>query len=142
MENFFRILNGVIPKDFYAYDMQIGQGTGVIVTLTGKKNIVEFDFGLASAVKAYDEGIANNFYPNIDFSEEIKCGFENVIYEIQGDEFLKEVLKMSGGALSEKKTKHFFIVTFFYIVDIVGEYLDDEFFITINGIRHSSKEYL
>ena len=141
MERMFRVLEGLIPKDFYFADIKHGQESGLIITLTGKSNIVEFDFGNADAVRIIDEGIVNIFFPNIDCSKEIKCGFENVIYEIKGDAFSDEICEMSGGILTEKEIKHYYIVTFLYVIDIVGRYVDEGFYITINGIRYYSEDY-
>lgn len=123
MERWQEIFASKIPKGVYQMQMQNGENQGLIINLLNDYACVTIKFGMVQAVRMLDEGIVqSNLYSDTEIEKYKKNNFQNVIYEVQNGNFMKQINKISDGYGEILNLKHYVLITQNYNVDIVTEW--------------------
>ena len=121
MEKWKKIFPDLIPQDNYEVLLRNGEENGLVITLSSKKNTVELNFGMVSAIRMIDEGIILNDYFDEKVSSEHEK-FSNIIYEVFNGEF-DDFIKKTGGELYDYcKLRHFVIISHNFVIEIITAY--------------------
>ena len=123
MEKWKKIFPDLIPQDNYEVLLRNGEENGLVITLSSKKNTVELNFGMVSAIRMIDEGIIlNDYFDEKVSSEHEKEKFSNIIYEVFNGEF-DDFIKKTGGELYDYcKLRHFVIISLNFVIEIITAY--------------------
>ena len=123
MEKWKEVFAGVIPQGNYQTLITNGEDKGLTLELKSSKSHVVLNFGAVLAVRMLDEGIVQKeLYSDSEIEKFKKDGFKNVIYEVKGGEFARQIQMISDGYLENSRMKHFVIITQNYNIDIITEW--------------------
>lgn len=123
MEKWKKVFAGVIPQGNYQTLITNGEDEGLTLELKSSKSHVVLNFGAVLAVRMLDEGIVQKeLYSDSEIEKFKKDGFKNVIYEVKGGEFARQIQIISDGYLENSRMKHFVIITQNYNIDIIIEW--------------------
>jgi len=106
--------------------LQNGEREGLVITLMSVKHKVFIDFGVVSAIRMLDEGIALNDLFNDEQTKVFRSkGFDNTIYQITNGKF-EDFIKKTGGELIDfLNIKHYVIISLNFIIEIITEWEPD-----------------
>lgn len=122
MEKWQEVFVGKIPKADYQVQMINGEKQGLVIELSNSHVCVRIKFGIVHAVRMLDEGIVQSkLYSDNEVEKYRNNNFQNVIYEVQGGEFGKQISEMSDGYAEFLNLKHYIVITLNYNIDIVTE---------------------
>ena len=123
MENWNEIFAGIIPQDNYQTQITNGEDKGLVLELKSNNNHVVLNFGVVQAIRMLDEGIVQKeLYSYNELEKFKKDGFKNVVYEVTGGEFAKQIQNISDGYLETLNAKHYVVITQNYNIDIITEW--------------------
>ena len=123
MENWNVVFDGIIPQDNYQTQIINGEDKGLIIELKSNNQHVIINFGVVQAIIMLDEGIVQNeLYSYNEVEKFKKDGFKNVIYEVTGGEFAKQIQNISDGYWESLDAKHYVVITQNYNIDIITEW--------------------
>ena len=123
MENWNVVFDGIIPQDNYQTQIINGEAKGLIIELKSNNHHVIMNFGVVQAIRMLDEGIVQNeLYSYNEVEKFKKDGFKNVIYEVTGGEFAKQIQNISDGYWESLDAKHYVVITQNYNIDIITEW--------------------
>ena len=123
IESWQKVFEGKIPKEKYEMLLQNGETKGLVINLKSPKHNVTINFGIVSAIRILDEGIAlNNLFDTEQIEKFRRHRFDNTIYQILDGEFDEFVQKIGGELCSYLNFKHYVIVSLNFIVEIITEW--------------------
>lgn len=123
MEKWKEVFADKIPKGIYQTQIINGEKQGLVIELLNEHFCVVLKFGIVLAVRMLDEGIVqSDLYSDNEVEKYKNHNFENIIYEIQGGEFQKQINKISDGYGESLNLKHYIVITQNYNIDIVTEW--------------------
>lgn len=123
MEKWKEVFAGIIPQGNYQTQITNGEDKGFILELKSNHNRVVLEFGVVQAVRMLDEGIVQkDQYSDHEIEKFKKDGFKNVIYEVTGGEFAKQIQDISDGYGETLEMKHYIIITQNYNIDIITQW--------------------
>jgi len=123
MERWKEVFNGMIPQDVYQVIAINGEEKGLILKLKSHYHCIILSFGMIQAIRMLDEGIVQTeLYDNEEIARLRKSDFRNVIYEVQGGQFEKEMKKIAGGYWDALEIKHYVVITQNFNIDILTEW--------------------
>lgn len=106
--------------------LQNGEEKGLIIKLVSPQCNVLLNFGVVSAFRVLDEGIAlNGLFADEQIDKFKDTGFANVIYQIIEGDFGGFIQQISGGLYEYLKLKHYVVISENYIVEIITEWEPD-----------------
>ena len=118
MENWKEYKKGVIPKGKYIAKVVCGDSHLLTVELKSDKTRIILGFGRCEAIRISERKFVNlDLYENIEDLK--KDNFSNVIYEVEGGKYLKEVILYSAGFLDQPYVKQYTIITDNLLIDAV-----------------------
>ena len=118
MENWKEYKKGVIPKGKYIAEVVCGDSHLLIVELKSDKARIILKFGICEAIRIFERKFVDlDLYENIEDLK--KDNFSNVIYEVEGGKYLKEVILYSAGFLDQPYVKQYTIITDNLLIDAV-----------------------
>lgn len=123
MEEWKEVFVGMIPAENYQTKLNNGEDNGLVIELISDSKRINIRFGIVQAVRMLDEGIVQKeLYSDKEVEKYKSNGFKNVIYEVTGGEFAKQIQNISDGYLTTLEMKHYVIITMNYNMDIITEY--------------------
>ena len=123
MENWNVVFDGIITQDNYQTQIINGEDKGLIIELKSNNHHVIMNFGVVQAIRMLDEGIVQNeLYSYNEVEKFKKDGFKNVIYEVIGGEFAKQIQNISDEYWETLDAKHYVVITQNYNIDIITEW--------------------
>lgn len=123
MEEWKEVFAGMIPAEHYQTKLTNGEDNGLVIELISDSKRIIIRFGIVQAVRMLDEGIVQKELFSDKQVEKYKSnGFKNVIYEVTGGQFAKQIQNISDGYLATLEMKHYVIITMNYNMDIITEY--------------------
>lgn len=123
MEKWKEPFVGIVPQGNYQTEITNGEDKGLVIELRNNNNKIVLNFGIIHAVRMLDEGIVQKgLYSDSEVERFKKEGFKNVIYEVVGGEFSKQVENIADGYWETLDAKHYVIITQNYNIDIITEY--------------------
>lgn len=123
MEIWKEVFVGNISQDKYQTQITNGEEKGLVLELIGNNSHIVLNFGVVIAVRMLDEGIVQKeLYSDSEVKKFKKNGFKNVIYEVSGGEFTKQIKNIADGYWETLNTKHYVIITQNYNIDIITEW--------------------
>lgn len=126
MELWRKVFEGQIPKENYEMLLQNGEKSGLVITLSSTKYNVFINFGMVSAVRILDEGIAlNDLFDDEQIKDYRKVQFDNTIYQIIDGEFDGFVRKIGGELYDYLNFKHYIVISLNFIIEIITEWEPD-----------------
>lgn len=126
METWKEIFVGIIPPGNYQTQITNGEDSGLILELKSNNNHVILNFGMVQAVRMLDEGIVQNeLYSDSEIEKFKKDGFKNVIYQVKGGEFAKQIKNVADGFWETLDIKHYVLITQNYNIDIITEWVPE-----------------
>ena len=121
-----KVFEGQIPKENYEMLLQNGEKSGLVITLSSTKYNVFINFGMVSAVRILDEGIAlNALFDDEQIKDYRKVQFDNTIYQIIDGEFDGFVRKIGGELYDYLNLKHYIVISLNFIIEIITEWEPD-----------------
>ena len=118
MENLKEYKKGVIPKGKYIAKVVCGDSHLLTVELKSDKTRIILGFGRCEAIRIFERKFVDlDLYENIEDLK--KDNFSNVIYEVEGGKYLKEVILYSAGFLDQPYVKQYTIITDNLLIDAV-----------------------
>ena len=118
MENWKEYKKGVIPKGKYIAKVVCGDSHLLTVELKSDKTRIILGFGTCEATRIIERKFVDlDLYENIEDLK--KDNFSNVIYEVEGGKYLKEVILYSAGFLDQPYVKQYTIITDNLLIDAV-----------------------
>ena len=118
MENWKEYKKGVIPKGKYIAKVVCGDSHLLTVELKSDKARIILEFGICEAIRIFERKFVDlDLYENIEDLK--KDNFSNVIYEVEGGKYLKEVILYSAGFLDQPYVKQYTIITDNLLIDAV-----------------------
>ena len=118
MENWKEYKKGVIPKGKYIAKVVCGDSHLLTVELKSDKTRIILEFGIGEAIRIFERKFVDlDLYENIEDLK--KDNFSNVIYEVEGGKYLKEVILYSAGFLDEPYVKQYTIIADNLLIDAV-----------------------
>ena len=118
MENWKEYKKGVIPKGKYIAKVVCGDSHLLTVELKSDKAKIILEFGIGEAIRISERKFVDlDLYENIEDLK--KDNFSNVIYEVEGGKYLKEVILYSAGFLDQPYVKQYTIITDNLLIDAV-----------------------
>ena len=92
MEKWKEVFVGIIPQGNYQTQITNGEDKGLILELKSEDSHIVLNFGMVQAVRMLDEGVVQKeLYADSEVEKFKGNGFKNVIYEITGGEFAKQI---------------------------------------------------
>lgn len=123
MERWEEIYKNTIPVGKYQILVKNGEEAGLIIELEDNEYIVNIDFGIVSAFRMLDEGIAlKGIFDENEILKYKKNNFSNTIYKIQDGEFGKFIKRGSNELYDYLSLKHYVIITMNYIIEVISEW--------------------
>ena len=123
MEKWREVFVGTIPQGIYQTQLTNGEQKGLILELKSNNSHVILNFGIIQAIRMLDEGIVQNeLYSDSEIEKYKDDKFKNVIYEVQGGEFEKQIQKISDGYWETLDVKHYVVITQNFNIDIITEW--------------------
>ena len=118
MEVWKEYRKGEIPRGKYKAKIICGDSHLLTVELKSDKTRIILGFGRCEAIRIFERKFVNlDLYENIEDLK--KDNFSNVIYEVEGGKYLKEVLLYSAGFLDQPYVKQYTIITDNLLIDAV-----------------------
>ena len=109
---------GEIPRGKYKAKIICGDSHLLTVELKSDKTRIILGFGRCEAIRIFERKFVNlDLYENIEDLK--KDNFSNVIYEVEGGKYLKEVILYSAGFLDQPYVKQYTIITDNLLIDAV-----------------------
>lgn len=122
MEKWKEVFVGIIPQGNYQTQITNGEDKGLILELKSEDSHIVLNFGMVQAVRMLDEGVVQKeLYADSEVEKFKGNGFKNVIYEITGGEFAKQIQNIADGYWETLDAKHYVIITQNYNIDIITE---------------------
>ena len=120
-EKWKEVYRGEIPVDTYCAQLENGEENGLVIKLEVHNNLIILDFGCVLAVRMIDEGALLNdgIYDENELNEFGENAYKNVIYEVEGGEFKKQMGEVSGDKEFDRLYTHYLIVTLNYFIEII-----------------------
>ena len=107
-----------IPRGKYTAKIICGDSHLLTVELKSDKTRIILGFGRCEAIRIFERKFVNlDLYENIEDLK--KDNFSNVIYEVEGGKYLKEVILYSAGFLDQPYVKQYTIITDNLLIDAV-----------------------
>ena len=126
IETWQEVFENKIPKSQYKMELQNGEEKGLVIKLISTRNNVLLNFGVVSAFRMLDEGIAlNGLFDDEQINKFRDTGFANVIYQIEEGDFDHFIQQIGGGLYEYLNLKHYVIISENYIVEIITEWEPD-----------------
>lgn len=126
MEQWQEVYERKIPKNQYEMLLQNGEKDGLIIKLVSPQCNVLLNFGVVSAFRVLDEGVAlNGLFADEQIDKFRDTGFSNVIYQITEGDFEGFIQQISGGLYEYFSLKHYVVISENYIVEIITEWEPD-----------------
>ena len=123
MERWKEVFVGIIPQGNYQTQITNGEDKGFVLELKSNNNHVVLNFGMVQALRMLDEGIVQKeLYSDIEIQKFKKAGFKNVIYEVNGGEFAKQIKNVADEYWKTLDAKHYVVITQNYNIDIITEW--------------------
>ena len=118
MENWKEYRKGEIPRGKYKAKDVCGDSHLLTVELKSDKARIILEFGIGEAIRISERKFVDlDMYENIEDLK--KDNFSNVIYEVEGGKYLKEVILYSAGFLDQPYVKQYTIITDNLLIDAV-----------------------
>ena len=112
-----------IPPGHYTIELQNGEEKGLIIKLISIKSNVLLNFGVVSAFRVLDEGVAlNGLFDDEQINKFRNTGFVNVIYQVAEGNFDHFIQQIGGGLYEYLNLKHYVVISENYIVEIITEW--------------------
>ena len=111
IESWQKVFEGKIPKEKYEMLLQNGETKGLVINLKSPNHSITINFGIVSAIRILDEGIALN---NLFDTEQIEM--------FRRHKFDGFVRKIGGELCDHLNFKHYVIVSLNFIVEIITEW--------------------
>lgn len=126
MEKWNEIFEGSIPQGEYQMRLSNGDENGLIVELENNNYQIIIDFGVIKGVRMLDEGIVQNeAYSETELEKYKKDNFKNIIYKVEGGNFINEIKKIADEYFEILDIKHYVIITQNFNIDIITEWEPD-----------------
>lgn len=123
MEKWKEVFVGIIPQGNYETQITNGEDKGLILELKSDNSHVVLNFGMVQAVRMLDEGVVQKeLYPDSEVEKFKRNGFENVIYEVTGGGFAKQIQNIADGYWETLDAKHYVVITQNFNIDIITEW--------------------
>ena len=123
MEKWKEIFVGTIPQDIYQIQVINGDEKGVVIELKSSNHRIILTFGMVQAIRMLDEGIVQKeLYPDNEIEKFKDDDFKNVIYEVRGGEFEKQIQRIADGYWEILDVKHYIVITQNFNIDIITEW--------------------
>lgn len=123
MEKWKEVFAGIIPEGNYETQITNGEDKGLVLELKSDNNHVVLNFGMVQAVRMLDEGVVQKeLYSDCEIEKFKRNGFRNVIYEVTGGEFAKQIQSIADGYWETLDAKHYVIITQNFNIDIITEW--------------------
>ncbi len=123
METWKEVFVGSIPQENYQTQITNGEDKGLVLELKSNNSHIVLNFGMVQAVRMLDEGIVQKeLYSDSEVKKFKKDGFKNVIYEVSGGEFTKQIQNIADGYWAVLDAKHYVVITQNYNIDIITEW--------------------
>ena len=107
-----------IPRGKYKAKVVCGDSHLLTVELKSDKTRIILGFGRCEAIRIFERKFVDlDMYENIEDLK--KDNFSNVIYEVEGGKYLKEVILYSAGFLDQPYVKQYTIITDNLLIDAV-----------------------
>ena len=118
MENWIEYRKREIPRGKYKAKIVFGDSHLLTVELKSDKTRIILGFGSCEAIRIFERKFVDlDLYENIEDLK--KDNFSNVIYEVEGGKYLKEVILYSAGFLDQPYVKQYTIITDNLLIDAV-----------------------
>jgi len=118
MENWKEYRKEEIPRGKYKAKVTCGDSSFLIIELKSDENRIILDFGICETLRIFERKFVDlDMYENIEDLK--KDNFSNVIYEVEGGKYLKEVILYSAGFLDEPYAKQYTIITEELYIDAI-----------------------
>ena len=118
MEVWKEYRKGEIPRGKYKAKIICGDSHLLTVELKSDKTRIILEFGIGEAIRISERKFVDlDMYENIEDLK--KDNFSNVIYEVEGGKYLKEVILYSAGFLDEPYAKQYTIITEELYIDAI-----------------------
>ena len=126
MEQWNEIFKGYIPQGNYSVSILSGEEKGLVIKLVDGETVIHLNFGLVQAFRVVEEGLVQTqLYFNKELSNYSSNNFQNVIYELVGEQFDQQMEDMSLGYSKIINMRHFLLITQNYNIDILSEGLPE-----------------
>lgn len=123
METWKEVFVGSIPQENYQTQITNGEDKGLVLELKSNNSHIVLNFGMVQAVRMLDEGIVQKeLYSDSEVKKFKKDGFKNIIYEVAGGEFAKQIQNIADGYWGNLDAKHYVVITQNYNIDIITEW--------------------
>lgn len=123
MEKWKEAFMGIIPQGNYETQITNGENKGLILELKSDNSHVVLNFGMVQAVRILDEGVVQKeLYSDSEVEKFKSNGFKNVIYEVTGGEFAKQIQNIADGYWKTLDAKHYVVITQNFNIDIITEW--------------------
>ena len=123
MEEWKEVSTGACLQGSCQTQLSNSEEKGLVLELTDGDHHIVLDFGFVRAVRMLDEGIVQeDIYAGSQFEKFKKDGFQNIIYEVTGGKFGKQIQQMADGYWEVMNLKHYVVITQNYDIDILTEW--------------------
>lgn len=123
MEKWREAFGGMIPQDIYQTQIINGEEKGLVLELKSNNSHIVLTFGMVQAIRMLDEGLVqNDLYSNSEIKKYKEDNFKNVIYEVKGGEFEKQIKNIADDYWESLDAKHYIVITQNYNIDIITEW--------------------
>lgn len=123
MEKWKEAFMGIIPQGNYETQITNGENKGLVLELKSDNSHVVLNFGMVQAVRILDEGVVQKeLYSDSEVEKFKSNGFKNVIYEVTGGEFAKQIQNIADGYWKTLDAKHYVVITQNFNIDIITEW--------------------
>lgn len=126
MEQWNEIFKGNIPQGNYSVSILAGEEKGLVIKLVDDETVIHLNFGLVQAFRVVEEGfVQTQLYSDKELEKYSSNNFQNVIYELTGGQFSKQIEDISLGYSKIINMRHFLLITQNYNIDILSEDLPE-----------------
>lgn len=126
MEQWNEIFKGYIPQGNYSVSILAGEEKGLVIKLVDGETVIHLNFGLVQAFRVVEEGLVQTqLYSDKEIEKYSSNNFQNVIYELIGGQFSKQIEAISLGYSKIINMRHFLLITQNYNIDILSEDLPE-----------------
>ena len=126
MEQWNEIFKGYIPQGNYSVSILAGEEKGLVIKLVDGETVIHLNFGLVQAFRVVEEGLVQTqLYSDKELEKYSSNNFQNVIYELIGGQFSKQIEAVSLGYSKIINMRHFLLITQNYNIDILSEELPE-----------------
>ena len=126
MEQWNEIFKGYIPQGNYSVSILAGEEKGLVIKLVDGETVIHLNFGLVQAFRVVEEGLVQTqLYSDKELEKYSSNSFQNIIYELTGGQFSKQIEAVSLGYSKIINMRHFLLITQNYNIDILSEELPE-----------------